>query len=105
LLYLEAPSIGSIGNRRKARQHLKRAAELEPSFPENRLNLVEAYSRWGDRNAAARELKALEDLWPDAQKEFTEEKWAATWVDWERRLSTLKQKVDVTKTESPRATP
>ena len=104
LLYLEAPSIGSIGSRRKARQHLRRAVELEPNFPENRLNLLEAYSRWGDRNGAARELKALEDLWPGAKNEFSGEKWAPAWVDWERRFSTLKEKVGETKMESPRAT-
>src|SRR5882672_5305593 len=62
LLYLDAPSIGSIGSRRKARQHLQRAAELAPQYPENRLNLIEAYLKWGDRADGRRELKALEDL-------------------------------------------
>src|SRR5438132_12182095 len=62
LLYRDAPSLGSIGNRNKARVHLQRAAELAPEYPENRLNLIEAYLKWSDRNGARRELKALEDL-------------------------------------------
>jgi hypothetical protein len=37
LLYREAPIIASIGSRSKARQHLQKAGELAPEFPENRL--------------------------------------------------------------------
>ena len=40
LLYRDAPAIGSIGSRSKAREHLKRAVELAPRYPENRLNLA-----------------------------------------------------------------
>ena len=43
LLYYQAPVIGSVGSRTKARKHLERAAEIAPGFPENRLNLAEAY--------------------------------------------------------------
>src|SRR5260370_20620318 len=48
LLYRDAPALGSIGSRTKARQHLQRAVQLAPDFPENRLNLIEADLKWGD---------------------------------------------------------
>jgi tetratricopeptide (TPR) repeat protein len=104
LLYDEAPSFGSIGSRNKARLHLQRAAELAPDYPENRLNLLEAYLRWGDRAAAFRELKALETLWPAAQKKFSDEEWAASWPEWQNRLDAAKRKLEsAPKTfESPR---
>jgi tetratricopeptide (TPR) repeat protein len=93
LLYWQAPIIISVGSRSKARQHLQRAVELAPDYPENRLNLIEASLKWGDRNGARRELKALEDLWPGARRKFTGETWAASWMDWEPRLENAKKKI------------
>ena len=86
LLYFEAPAFASVGSRSKARQHLQRAVELAPDFPENRLNLMEACLKWADYNGATRELKALEKLWPKARTNFTGEAWAGSWSDWETRL-------------------
>lgn len=86
LLYFEAPAFASVGNRTKARQHLQRAAEVSPDFPENRLNLVEVYLKWSDSKGAKRELAALDKLWPKAQTNLTGEAWAASWADWEARL-------------------
>ena len=47
LLYRDAPAFASIGSRSKAREHLMRAVELAPRYPENRLNLVETYLQLG----------------------------------------------------------
>jgi hypothetical protein len=94
LLYLDAPSIGSIGSRTKAREHLTRAVELAPRYPENRLNLIEAYLQWREPNNARRELTALEEALPSARTNFVGEAWAANWADWEPRLKKLKQKVE-----------
>jgi tetratricopeptide (TPR) repeat protein len=104
LLYLEAPSFGSIGSRTKARQHLRRAVELEPDYPENRLHLIEAYLRWGDRIGAVREFKALESSWPQAHQKYSGDNWASSWVDWEKGYKKLKEKIgEVSKQlESPR---
>lgn len=99
LLYLEAPAIASIGSRSRARTHLQRAAQLAPDYPENRLNLLEAYLRWGDRTGARRELQALEALWPGARAKFTGDDWTLTWKDWDERLAAAKKKVE----ETPRA--
>lgn len=93
LLYLESPVIGSIGSRRKAREHLQRAIELAPAYPENRLNLVEAFLKWGDRNVATGEFKALEAMWPTARSNFLGEAWGQNWVGWEKRLAIVRKKV------------
>ena len=104
LLYRDAPPIASIGSRSKARHHLQCAKELAPEYPENGLNLIEAYLKWSDRNGARRELKALEESWDGARKTFAGEKWAMSWIDWEKRLKQVKKKIeDAPKAlESPR---
>jgi tetratricopeptide (TPR) repeat protein len=104
LLYCEAPAIGSIGSRTKARQHLERAVELLPDYPENRLNLLEACLKWGDRTGAQRELKSLEALWPRAQTNLPAEVWAANRTDWNARLEKARKKIDELpkRFESPR---
>ena len=94
LLYRDAPAIGSIGSRSKAREHLKRAVELVPQYPENRLNLIEAHLKWGERNNAHRELQALEEAWLGARTNFVGETWTASWADWEPRLNKLKKKLE-----------
>src|SRR5208337_1238381 len=71
LLYRDAPSFGSIGDRTKAKQYLLQAVELAPDYPENRLNLIQAYLKWGQHEAARVELKKLEVLWPAAHTKFS----------------------------------
>ena len=93
LLYRDAPAIGSIGSRAKARQHLQSAVTLAPESPENRLNLIETYLKWDERPAAQRELKALENVWPRARTSLTGEEWASSWADWEPRLKKVKAKL------------
>jgi hypothetical protein len=104
LLYKDAPAIGSVGSRTRAREHLRRAVELEPQYPDNRLNLIEAYLDWGERAGAYRELQALEAAWPAARTNFVGEAWAAYWADWEPRRSKLKKKIEgAPKALGPRA--
>lgn len=101
LLYLETPGWPlSIGSNSKARQHLQKAEKLFPNSPENLLNLIEAHLSWGDKNAAIRELKQLDELWPAAKKEFTGEQWEPAWADWEARRDSFWKKVKPT--ENPR---
>lgn len=94
LLYSQAPVIASIGSRSKARQHLKMAIQLAGDFPENHLNLIEAYLKWGDKAQALQQLTELERLWPEAQKKFTGEEWALSWVDWQKRLTAAEKKLE-----------
>jgi hypothetical protein len=103
-LYRDTPVIASIGSRTKARQHLERAVELAPEYPENHLNLTESYLKWGYRAEAQRQLKALEETWPPARAKLTGPRWASSWADWEPRFEKLKKKLqEPSKTlESPR---
>jgi tetratricopeptide (TPR) repeat protein len=94
LLYRDAPYIASIGSRSRAHKHLQKAVDLAPGYPENRLNLIESFLMWNDRNGARRELTALEQLWPKARKTLVGEKWAADWHDWIHRLVEVKRKVE-----------
>lgn len=92
LLYLEAPGWPvSVGNRNKARTHLVRAAELAPLFPENRLNLMEAYQRWKETGALQRELAAFDKTLPQARREFADDRWRWSWIRWENRHQTLRR--------------
>ncbi len=94
MLYRDAPVIGSVGSRSKARQHLQRAIELAPDYPENRLALLESAIKWGDWNEARKQLKALDELWPAAQKTFTGDAWTFSWSDWDARLKACRPKVE-----------
>lgn len=94
LLYENAPSVISIGSRTKARRELERALELAPDFPENHLNLIEAFLKWDYRTEAARALEKLEKLWPDAQKKFTGDEWTISWIDWNSRLAVVRKRIE-----------
>lgn len=104
LLYLEAPGWPtSIGNRGKARQHLERAAALSPNYPENRLNLLNAYLKWGDKSGANQEYIALKKMWSAAKKEFSGERWEMSWDDWEKRWRKMQGRIGADgMLESPR---
>jgi hypothetical protein len=93
LLYRDAPSIGSVGSRRKANQHLQNAVRRAPKYPENRLNLAESLLGWGDRRGAVRELKALEENWDEAKKELSGPYWESSWADWEPRRQKLSERL------------
>lgn len=94
LLYRDAPGWPlSLGSRAKARQHLQQALKLAPDYPENALNLIEAELQWADRASAARDLKALDELWPKAREKFAGEHWESSWVDWDKRREIARKKI------------
>ncbi|MGA2242476.1 MAG: hypothetical protein ABSH11_10645 [Verrucomicrobiota bacterium] len=97
LLYRDAPGWPvSIGSRHKAREWLEQAVKLAPDYPENRLNLVESYWQWKDREAAGNELKKLDALWPSAQTNFAGEAWERSWNDWSTRRDVAHKKLKET---------
>ncbi len=100
LLHRDAPSIGSVGSRSKARQHLERAARLEPGYPENRLALGESYTRWGDNQSARRELAEIQRNWTAAQAQLQGQQWELSWEDWTKRLKDLEKKLETDRTLS-----
>jgi tetratricopeptide (TPR) repeat protein len=92
LLYRDAPSIASVGDRAKARRHLQRAVLLEPNYPENRLNLAESYQQWGENEPAAKQLNALTALLPQAREKLVGPEFGSAWADWDKRLEAVKAK-------------
>ena len=67
LLYRDAPAIGSVGSRSKARRHLKRAVELAPQYPENRLNLARGLPAMGRTQERAAGAAGPRTAWPGAR--------------------------------------
>ncbi|MBI3851333.1 MAG: hypothetical protein HY298_13815 [Verrucomicrobia bacterium] len=104
LLYRDAPGWPlSIGNRNKARQHLQKAVELSPDFPDNQLNLLEAYLSWGEKKAVQAQLEKVEKVLTTARKQFTGVEWTSSWADWDQRWEKIKSKV--TETTKPVESP
>lgn len=90
LLYHEAPGWPvSIGNDKLARKHLERAAKLAADYPENRLNLAEAYLEWREKKLFHKELEAIHQIWPVAKTNLTGVAWQPDWVEWEQRREKL----------------
>lgn len=94
LLYRDAPGWPlSVGSNSKARKHLAKAAELVPDFPENQLNLLESYLKWGERKAANACLPTAEQTLEKAKSKLTGPAWTASWRDWNHRLAADKKKL------------
>lgn len=94
LLYREAPGWPiSVGSKTKARQHLQKAVELCPEFPENHLALLETYLKFGDYKAATNALPAAEKCLKEAPPKFSGKEWEESWEDWRERWEQMKAKV------------
>ena len=92
-LYRDAPGWPtSIGSKRKAREHLERAVELDPDFPDNQLALLESFEQWSDRRAFERQFAATEKSMAEAREKFIGPEWEQSWADWEKRWNALKAK-------------
>jgi tetratricopeptide (TPR) repeat protein len=92
-LYRDAPGWPtSIGSKRKAREHLERAVQLDPDFPDNRLALLESFEQWSDRRSFDRQFSATEKCMAEAREKFTGPDWEQSWADWEKRWNALKAK-------------
>ena len=103
MLYRDAPAFASVGSKTKARQHLLRAVQLVPDFPENRLELIRSCLKWNDRNTARQELHALEERWAEAKAKWSGPQYAADWAQWEDQLQKLKKQLgEPARLESPR---
>jgi hypothetical protein len=93
LLYRDAPGWPiSVGSRSKARPHLERACELAREYPENQLNLLEAWLKWGERKKAQAELNTVEAILAEARKKLTGQEWALAWSDWDRMWGQIRKK-------------
>lgn len=105
LLYRDCPGWPtSIGNRKKAVEHLQHAVELAPDYPENPLNLAESHFDWGEKKKATEELNKIDTGLAQARMKFSGAAWEASWVDWDSRLQKLRAKLtpSTPSAESPR---
>jgi tetratricopeptide (TPR) repeat protein len=94
MLYLSAPGWPtSIGNHSKARQHLMRATQIAPNYPENHLDLLECYIKVDDDVMAQSEGQKVFELLPKAKEKFTGDEWASTWLDWDARWHKFEAKL------------
>jgi tetratricopeptide (TPR) repeat protein len=103
MLYRDAPGWPtSIGSRARAQEHLAKAVELSPDYPDNQLSLLEAWLQWGEKKKVYSCLKSVEAiLWAGRQK-LTGPDWQASWQDWDERWKKIKAKATFASTESPR---
>jgi hypothetical protein len=91
LLYRNAPGWPlSIGNNRKALEHLQHAAKIAPGYPENQLNLGETQVTWHMADDASATIAKLNAIWPAAQTNFTGQAWDESWDDWTARRAALR---------------
>ncbi|MGV3772575.1 MAG: hypothetical protein ACO1QB_06700 [Verrucomicrobiales bacterium] len=99
ILYLEAPGWPtSIGNKNKAREYLTQAFTLASNYPENHLSLLDAFHKWGEKDALREGLLAYRKLMAKAREEFNGPEWEDSWADWNERYKLLLGK-SVTMTE------
>ena len=90
-LYRDAPGWPtSIGSKKKAREHLERAVQLHPDFPDNQLALLETFYEWDDTEGFARHFAAVEKTIGEARQKFTGSDWDQSWADWNARWAKLK---------------
>jgi tetratricopeptide (TPR) repeat protein len=103
LLYRDAPGWPtSVGNRARALEHLEKAVELSPNYPDNQLSLLEAWLQWGEKKKAYSRLDSVEAILCAARQKLTGEEWQASWQDWDERWKKIKAKASFAPTESPR---
>jgi hypothetical protein len=95
LLYRDAPGWPtSIGSKHKGREHLIRATQIAPDYPDNWLSLLEAYGRRDEKNKARELMPMVSEKLKLAQQKLIGPEWEWSWQDWERRWGKLKEKLD-----------
>jgi len=95
MLYRDAPDAPiSIGSRVDAIQHLMRAVEVSPVYPENHLNLIESQIKWKQMPEADKEYKKFLTTLPEARKFLTGPKWDGPWHDWDERQKDIEKKLN-----------
>lgn len=91
LLYRDAPGWPlSVGSKRKAREFLEQAVDLDPEYPENVLNLAESQLQWELKDDTEKTLRKLDAIWPAARTNFTGQAWEQSWSDWIPRRAAVK---------------
>jgi hypothetical protein len=104
LLYRDAPGWPtSVGNRSKARLHIRKALELCPDYPGNQICWVESQLKWGETRAVRTQIAAVEERLRALRVKFAGEKWVRDWEEWDERWRKVKGKVGISPARSPRS--
>jgi tetratricopeptide (TPR) repeat protein len=102
LLYLEAPGWpASIGSKGKAQRHLRRAVELFPDYPGNRLCWCEALVKWGETEELGREARVVPGVMRQARSRLTGEAWEQSWEEWEEKWRRIEAEIPRRDREQP----
>jgi hypothetical protein len=92
VLYFRAPGWPtSVGSKRKAQWHLEQAVKLGPDYPGNRLNLMEAWLKWGQRVELTREMARFTELVPRARQQLAGAAWEPSWHEWHQRWERMQK--------------
>ncbi len=94
MLYAQCPpSPLGVGSRSKARNHLSRAVEMAPEYPENRLLWIGFLLDRGEQEAAAEAFRSLEARLPEARTRFKGETWDSSWKQWDLQIEAFRAKL------------
>lgn len=92
LLYLQAPGWPlSIGDAKKARTHLEKAAALSPEYPENRIELLNGYLKWKKPESIRAEVQRISEIWPELKEKFSGEQWEDEWLRWDEQWASARE--------------
>ena len=92
LIYRDAPGWPiSVGSKKKARVHLRKAFALVPEYPENIIVLLETWIKWKDRKQLKLDLSVGKAVLQEARKKLTGSQWAPFWDDWDRRWHSIRE--------------
>lgn len=95
MLYRDAPGWpASIGSRAKAKQHLLKAIELAPDYPDNHISLIEFHVEWGELKSARAAISRAESPLRQARLKFMGQRWRNSWRDWDHRWERIRRKTD-----------
>lgn len=104
ILYRDAPGWPvSLGDRTKARQHLEKAAQLAPNYPDNQISLLESYLAWGNKDTVQTQILTVQPKLDTARAELNGALWNLSWHDWDHRWKRLQSKIASPRMKSPRS--
>jgi tetratricopeptide (TPR) repeat protein len=93
MLYRDAPGAPfSIGSDSKAREHLQKAIQIAPDYPDNYLTLLESDLTWKNRQELHATMITYEKILPNARAKYTGPEWEQPWRDWEVRWQKIRRK-------------
>ncbi|MCD6339602.1 MAG: hypothetical protein J7M29_09525 [Verrucomicrobia bacterium] len=94
MLYRDAPGWPlSLGSRKRARRHLESAVRRAPDYFPNRLNLIEALLKWGERTEAKQQFPAARAALAKAKARFRGVPWTFAWPEWLARWEQICKKL------------